>query len=284
MVGGVGPVDGDGGQGFEQTTTAQIAERADVTERTYFRHFADKREVLLDGGHELEAAVGAAITAAPDADDPLDAPSPTRCGPRSRPCGPRPGARLAVVPDTGTTTPFTADLPARVVLRLLHRDDGPALAAAYTRNREHLEPWEPARPEQFFEAAYHAERIPVELLAHGSGRGVPLVLERDGEVVGRVNLSDIVLGAFRNAHLGYWVDASLAGRGVMTAAVEAACAHARDDLGLHRVQAATLLHNAASQKVLARTGFERIGTAPSYLRIAGRWQDHALFQRILHDD
>ncbi|MFD6133761.1 TetR/AcrR family transcriptional regulator [Isoptericola sp. NPDC056618] len=59
-------------QGFEQTTTAQIAERAGVTERTYFRHFADKREVLFDGGHELEAAVGAAITAAPAADDPLD--------------------------------------------------------------------------------------------------------------------------------------------------------------------------------------------------------------------
>lgn len=59
-------------QGFEQTTTAQIAERAGVTERTYFRHFADKREVLFDGGHELEAAVEAAIAAAPDSDDPLD--------------------------------------------------------------------------------------------------------------------------------------------------------------------------------------------------------------------
>ena len=59
-------------QGFEQTTTAQIAERAGVTERTYFRHFADKREVLFDGSHEMEAALEAAITAAPDAADPLD--------------------------------------------------------------------------------------------------------------------------------------------------------------------------------------------------------------------
>ena len=176
-----------------------------------------------------------------------------------------------------------ASLPEGVTLRLLRRDDGPALAAAYTRNRAHLEPWEPARPEAFYDAGYHAERIPVELLAHGAGRAVPLVLERDGEVVGRVNLSDIVLGAFRSAHLGYWTDAELAGRGIMTAAVEVACGHARDDLGLHRVQAATLLHNDASQRVLARTGFERIGTAPRYLNIGGSWQDHALFQRILHD-
>ncbi|WP_233275911.1 GNAT family N-acetyltransferase [Isoptericola variabilis] len=179
--------------------------------------------------------------------------------------------------------PVLATLPDDVTLRLLARDDGAALAAAYARNREHLEPWEPARPAAFYEADYQAQRIPVQLLEHLNGRSVPLVLERDGEIVGRVNLSDIVRGAFCNAHLGYWVDARLAGRGIMSAAVEAAVTHARDDLGLHRVQAATLLHNAASQRVLERAGFERIGVAPKYLQIAGRWQDHVLFQRILHD-
>ncbi|CAM3427277.1 GNAT family N-acetyltransferase [Isoptericola cucumis] len=174
-------------------------------------------------------------------------------------------------------------LPHDVVLRSLRRDDGPELAAAYDRNRDHLEQWEPARPLAFYTAEYHSRQVPVQLLERGSGRGVPLVLERDGELVGRVNLSDIVLGSFRNAHLGYWVDVRLTGRGVMTAAAGAACDLARDQLGLHRVQAATLLHNGASQQVLTRTGFERIGTAPRYLQIAGRWQDHALYQRILHD-
>jgi ribosomal-protein-alanine N-acetyltransferase len=52
------------------------------------------------------------------------------------------------------------------------------------------------------------------------------------------------------------------------------------ELGLHRVQAATLLHNAGSQRVLERAGFTRIGVAPSYLHIAGSWQDHILFQRL----
>ncbi|GAA1728608.1 ribosomal protein S5-alanine N-acetyltransferase [Isoptericola hypogeus] len=183
------------------------------------------------------------------------------------------------MPNSPVSIPLTSD----VTLRLLHRDDGTALADAYDRNREHLEPWEPARPVTFYAAEYHARQVPVQLLEHSSGRSVPLVMERDGEIVGRVNLSDIVRGSFCSAHLGYWVDGRLAGRGLMTAAVEAACAHARDELGLHRVQAATLLHNEASQRVLARTAFERIGTAPRYLKIAGQWQDHALFQRILHD-
>jgi AcrR family transcriptional regulator len=51
--------------GYDETTTAQIAARAGVTERTYFRHFADKREVLFDGEAELRAILVDAIAAAP---------------------------------------------------------------------------------------------------------------------------------------------------------------------------------------------------------------------------
>ena len=55
------------------------------------------------------------------------------------------------------------------------------------------------------------------------------------------------------------------------------------ELGLHRVQAGTLLHNRGSQRVLERNGFTPIGVAPRYLHIAGRWQDHLLFQRLADD-
>jgi ribosomal-protein-alanine N-acetyltransferase len=53
-------------------------------------------------------------------------------------------------------------------------------------------------------------------------------------------------------------------------------------LGLHRIQAATLLHNGPSRRILRRTGFQEIGVAPAYLKIAGTWQDHLLHQLILH--
>ena len=58
--------------GFEQTTAAQIAARAGVTERTFFRHFPDKREVLFDGEDRLGKALAAAITAAPEGLPPMD--------------------------------------------------------------------------------------------------------------------------------------------------------------------------------------------------------------------
>ncbi len=44
------------------------------------------------------------------------------------------------------------------------------------------------------------------------------------------------------------------------------------------MEAGTLVHNLGSQRVLERNGFVRFGLAPQYLRIAGRWQDHVLFQ------
>lgn len=57
--------------GYDATTTAQIAARAGVTERTYFRHFADKREVLFDGEGELRDVMVTAIAGASAGDTPL---------------------------------------------------------------------------------------------------------------------------------------------------------------------------------------------------------------------
>ena len=59
-------------RGFDQTTTAEIAARAGVNERTFFRHFPDKREVLFDGEADLRAELMRAVAAAPDGWAPLD--------------------------------------------------------------------------------------------------------------------------------------------------------------------------------------------------------------------
>ena len=60
-------------QGFERTTTAEIAARAGVNDRTFFRHFANKSEVLFDGEEDLRAALAHAVADAPSGGSPLDA-------------------------------------------------------------------------------------------------------------------------------------------------------------------------------------------------------------------
>jgi AcrR family transcriptional regulator len=60
-------------RGFDQTTAAQIADQAGLTERTFFRHFADKREVLFGGSALLQERIVGGVTGAPLTDGPLDA-------------------------------------------------------------------------------------------------------------------------------------------------------------------------------------------------------------------
>ena len=60
-------------RGFEQTTVAEIARRAGLTERTFFRHFADKREVLFWGAGSLQELVVSTVASAPDSAAPIDA-------------------------------------------------------------------------------------------------------------------------------------------------------------------------------------------------------------------
>ena len=60
-------------RGFEQTTVAEIAKRAGLTERTFFRYFTDKREVLFAGAGGLQELLVTALTDSPAATAPIDA-------------------------------------------------------------------------------------------------------------------------------------------------------------------------------------------------------------------
>jgi [ribosomal protein S5]-alanine N-acetyltransferase len=173
-------------------------------------------------------------------------------------------------------------LPEGYRIEDLSQDHTARIAAAYRRNRAHLAPWEPIREETFYTEEGQGSVVAGQLAGVRQGQLAAWVVLRGDQVVARVNLNSIVMGVFRSGSLGYWVDAEQQGRGLATAAVQHACGYA-DGRGLHRVEAGTLLHNVASQRVLERCGFHFFGTAPSYLFIAGAWQDHRLYQRILND-
>ena len=167
-----------------------------------------------------------------------------------------------------------------VTVRILTPDDVPALTALLVTNRNHLAPWDPVRPEGFSTEEFQRQDAARLLDLHRLGGILPGLVLLDGEPVGRITVNDVVHGPFLSGDLGYWVSRHVTGRGIATAAVAAMTRLAFGEAGLHRLQAGTLLHNAASQKVLRRNGFTPIGVAPRYLRIAGEWQDHLLFQLL----
>jgi ribosomal-protein-alanine N-acetyltransferase len=159
------------------------------------------------------------------------------------------------------------------VIRPLTAADAGELAALLVENRAFLAPFEPDRGERFYTVEGQLERLGQE------DKHVFVIL--DGEqIAGTLSLSNVVRGPLQSANLGYWVAAKANGRGLATEAVGEVIPVAFDELGLHRLEAATLVDNHASRRVLEKNGFEEIGTARGYLHIGGEWRDHMLFQLL----
>jgi [ribosomal protein S5]-alanine N-acetyltransferase len=158
------------------------------------------------------------------------------------------------------------------ILRPVVPDDSEEIARLLCENREFMAPFEPLRDERFFTSEGQRERIE----ANSPGSFAIIV---GGALAGGVTISDLAYGPFRSANLGYWLAERLNGRGLATQAVGEAVEIAFGELDLHRLEAGTLVDNVASQRVLERNRFERIGLARRYFQIAGEWRDHFLYQR-----
>jgi ribosomal-protein-alanine N-acetyltransferase len=170
------------------------------------------------------------------------------------------------------------------VTRPIAETDLAEYTALLVRNREHLRPTDPARPESYWTEEGQAAVISTLLAQGEAGTTVGhVILDGEGAIAGRITLNEVVRGPLQSASVGYWISADREGQGLVSAALSELVRHAFEELGLHRLQAGTLVDNERSQRVLARAGFVRFGMAPKYLKIAGRWQDHLLFQLLAHD-
>ena len=168
-----------------------------------------------------------------------------------------------------------------VTTRLITLDDAAALARLLVQDRDFLAPYEPLRPQTYATPEGQRSDITTALRAHGQGTNLPhVIVDDDGRVIGRITLNGIVRGALQSCSTGYWVARAAGGRGAASAAVRRMTGLAFGELGLHRVQAETLVDNVRSQRVLQRNGFTRYGLAPQYLEIAGRWQDFVMYQLL----
>lgn len=104
--------------------------------------------------------------------------------------------------------------------------------------------------------------------------GFLLRARADHSVVGIVNVSDIIQGSFRSAHLSYYAFAGHESQGLLSEGTAWVVAHAFDRLGLHRLEANIQPANGPSLRLAERCGFLKEGFSPRYLFIDGDWRDH----------
>jgi [ribosomal protein S5]-alanine N-acetyltransferase len=159
-------------------------------------------------------------------------------------------------------------------LQQLRADHAPAVLAFELANRAYFAASISDRGDDFFD--HFADRHGAMLAEQAAGIGAYYVLvAADGSVLGRFNLFRLKDGT---AELGYRMAQHAAGRGVATATVRELCRLAVARHGLHTLRAATSCDNAASQRVLAKSGFVPAGPAdPADIGgKTGTWYRHDL--------
>ena len=161
----------------------------------------------------------------------------------------------------------------RVGLRQLTPEDFGSWKAVRRHNAKWLEPWEPQRSPDGTDPVDDRRAFGMRCSARdrerqlGTGWGFGIFL--GPALIGEINLSNVVRGAFQNAHVGYWVDRDHAGQGYTPEALVVAMRFAFEELRLHRVQIAIIPRNLASRRVVEKLDIRSEGTAVRSWRSTG---------------
>ena len=171
-------------------------------------------------------------------------------------------------------------------LQLLAPDPAPAAGQAravvdfFARNRAHFAPWDPPLPPDDNTPAAVQGRLVTGAAAFAASQAWRWWLapaDAPQRFIGSVSLSNLARGPSQSCSLGYSLDASAQGRGLMHEALEAVIAEAfAPAINLHRLQAGVRPENTRSLALLARLGFVDEGLARNYLYIDGAWRDHRI--------
>ena len=170
----------------------------------------------------------------------------------------------------------------RMLLRSLERGDRAEFVRLHEVGAGFFSPWIPALPPG---DTWH-DLFDRELDKSHSDKDVRLGgFLADGQIAGLYNLGEIVRGFFQSAYAGWRTSSELLGQGYGSEGVSALLdlAFAPSGLGLHRVQANVIPSNVASIRLAERVGFRREGLALKYLKIAGVWQDHVMFAKVMEE-
>ena len=168
----------------------------------------------------------------------------------------------------------------RTRLRTLTEDDYAEWYEVRARCRAWLVPWEPrpdGSPTTPEDSASFVARCAARERERQMGTGYGFGIFVEGRLAGEITLSSIQRGPFQNAFVGYWVDQSMAGRGLAPEATVVILRFAFEELSLHRIEVAIVPRNSPSRRVVEKLELRQEGVALRYLEIDGRWEDHVRY-------
>lgn len=166
-----------------------------------------------------------------------------------------------------------------VNLSVLTPSDAEDLLNYYLKNKEYLRPFEPDRDDSFYTLSVQRRNLIEGYKQFLNGDSVNLGIYRGNKFIGKIQISNIIVGVFKSAIVGYSIDEQEQGKGYMKEALSLVSKYAFAEMGLHRLEASTLIDNIKSQRVLRSCGFKELGINEKYLFINGKWNDHITFYK-----
>jgi len=173
--------------------------------------------------------------------------------------------------------PFTFALShGQTRLRVVRMRDVKRLETLILGNRSWLRPWEATSPNT--PTSFDIKAMVRGLLKSlEKNEGMPFVIEVDGEIVGQLNVSNMLFGSVSSATVGYWIAPEVAGKGITPTAVALVTDYLFSNVGLHRVEIDIRPENEASLRVVEKLGFRFEGLKERFIHINGSWRDHYVF-------
>ena len=155
-----------------------------------------------------------------------------------------------------------------VTIRHPNLSDQREFLAAARASRTLHHPWlvPPSTPAQF--------RAFVERMERPENFSFLVCRKDTGKTAGVINVTNIVLGTFRSAYLGYYAFSGHEGQGFLRDGLQSVVRHAFTTLKLHRLEANIQPQNIRSIELAKACGFLQEGYSPRYLKIGNRWRDH----------
>ena len=169
-----------------------------------------------------------------------------------------------------------------VRVRIARMRDAKNLERLILGNREWLRPWEATNPvgANSFDIRSQVRGLIRQMDAQ---TGLPFVIEVDGEILGQLNVANILYGSVSSAVIGYWIAPEAAGKGAVPTSVALVTDYLFNVVGLHRVEIDIRPENLASLRVVEKLGFRYEGLKERYIHINGAWRDHYVFA-LTHEE
>jgi [ribosomal protein S5]-alanine N-acetyltransferase len=169
----------------------------------------------------------------------------------------------------------------RLLLRPLRPVDVFAWQEVRNRCAPWLLPWEPLRPSGGIDpaqsrAAFEA-RCEQRDRERSFGTSYGFGIFENNRFIGECNINNVQRGAMQGGYVGYWIDESRAGFGLMPESVAAVLRFGFEDIGLHRLQISIIPRNTASHRVVEKLNLRSEGIALRYIEINGVWEDHVRY-------